>query len=197
MSKYAFLSSSIASLALCCSVAYGESPTPTGNVEEIYILRSVRLSRAKPTEFCSQSRTTFAETLSEDTFSLVPVATNPKSGLVTSAVGKQVGSDRGCFGQTSDPAVSNIYLEGELKGISFKGIGTCSTVKSEFPEPGMRVVRCSLDLSGLPAPYVGGLLTGNTIFSRKLLGTESDPVGYVQPSIVTIRLWKQPPVRAR
>ena len=116
---------------------------------------------------------------------------------VTSAVGKQVGSDRGCFGQTSDPAVSNIYLEGELKGISFKGIGTCSTVKSEFPEPGMRVVRCSLDLSGLPAPYVGGLLTGNTIFSRKLLGTESDPVGYVQPSIVTIRLWKQPPVRAR
>src|SRR5262249_3804266 len=140
----------------------------------------VRLSRVEPTEFCSQSRTTFADVQSEDTFSLVPVTTRSKSALVTSAVGTQVGSARGCFGRMSDLAVSNVYLEIALKGIRFKGIETCSTVKSDFPEPGIGVWRCFLNLSGLPTSYVGGLLTANTIFSRKLLGYESDPPGYVQ-----------------
>jgi hypothetical protein len=197
MSKYAFLASCIASLVLCCSGAYGQSPAPADDVEDIYVLRSVRLSRDEPTEFCSQSRTTFADAQFEDTFSLVPVATHSKSGLVTGAVGTQVGSSRGCFGRTSDPAVRSFYVEGELKGIRFTGIGTCSTIKSDFPEPGIQVLQCFLNLSGLPTPYVGGLLTANTIFSRKVLGYESDPRGYVEPSIATIRLWKWRPVHSR
>ena len=71
------------------------------------------------------------------------------------------------------------------------------TVKSDFPEPGIRVVHCFMNLSGFADPCVGGLLTSNTILSRKVLGAESDPPGYVQPSIATIRLWKRRPAHAR
>lgn len=40
------------------------------------------------------------------------------------------------------------------------------------------------------APYVGGLLTTNTLTSRAAFGGDSDPPGYTQASIATIRLWK-------
>ena len=39
--------------------------------------------------------------------------------------------------------------------------------------------------------YIGGVLTTNTLNSKKLVGQESDPPGYVQPSIATVRLWKK------
>ena len=42
-----------------------------------------------------------------------------------------------------------------------------------------------------PVGYVGGQLTTNTVLSRSVVGLVSDPEGYTQPSIVTIRLWKR------
>jgi hypothetical protein len=68
--------------------------------------------------------------------------------------------------------------------------GECQTARQDYPEPGLVVHRCFLDLGGLPAAYVGGHLTANTIISRKPLGEESDAPGYIQPSIAMIRLWK-------
>ena len=62
--------------------------------------------------------------------------------------------------------------------------------KIDFPEAGLFPVRCQLILSGLPAPYVGGLLTTNTMTSRAAFGGDTDPPGYTQASIATIRLWK-------
>jgi len=46
-------------------------------------------------------------------------------------------------------------------------------------------------LGQLPDPYLGGLLMANTINSRAPLGGVSDPPGYTQPSIATVRLWKR------
>jgi hypothetical protein len=51
--------------------------------------------------------------------------------------------------------------------------------------------RCYLDLTGLPPSFAGGRLTTNTIQTRALLGTASDPAGYTQPSIATVRLWRK------
>jgi hypothetical protein len=53
------------------------------------------------------------------------------------------------------------------------------------------VYYCFADLSDPAYKYVGGQLTTNTMGSLKLLGVESDPLGYAQPSIATIRLWKK------
>ena len=48
-----------------------------------------------------------------------------------------------------------------------------------------------MELGGLPQAYIGRQLTTNTIGTRIALGDRTDPPGYTQPSIATIRLWKR------
>ena len=60
----------------------------------------------------------------------------------------------------------------------------------DFPEPRLFPVRCQLTLRDLPLPFVGGLLTTNTMTSAAAFGDVSDPAGYTQASIATIRLWR-------
>jgi hypothetical protein len=102
-----------------------------------------------------------------------------------------VGSIHACFGRTATPGLSQFYGDVVLGETAFKGLGDCQQMKTDFPEQGLTAFRCFLELSGLPGDYAGGLLTTNTVNSRTLIGTESDPAGYVQPSIAIIRLWKK------
>lgn len=74
---------------------------------------------------------------------------------------------------------------------ALKGIGDCRQTKSDFPERGLTAYQCFLDLSDPLGQYVSGQLTTNTMNSLNNLGLESDPPGYVQASIATIRLWKR------
>lgn len=97
---------------------------------------------------------------------------------------------RGCFGPTSEPARQNFFAEIKLGEMSFRGNGECLALKVNFPEAGLFPVRCQLVLSGTPAPYVGGLLTTNTMTSKAAFGGDTEPPGYTQASIATIRLWK-------
>ncbi|MEO7998754.1 MAG: hypothetical protein ABI852_14990, partial [Gemmatimonadaceae bacterium] len=78
-----------------------------------------------------------------------------------------------------------------MGALSFQGKGECLALMVDFPEKGLYPVRCQLVLSGLPAPFVGGLLTTNTITSGAMYGGDTKPAGYTQASIATIRLWKR------
>jgi hypothetical protein len=89
------------------------------------------------------------------------------------------------------PTFLNFYAEGELGGLIFDGTGKCTTLRRDFPEPGLNVAACFLHLGGLEDRYAGGLLTSNTVVSRNVTGDKSDPPGYVQPSIATVRLWRR------
>lgn len=51
-------------------------------------------------------------------------------------------------------------------------------------------MRCFLDLQELAPIYIGGQLTTNTVLSGVAVGETSDPTGYTQPSIGTVRPWK-------
>jgi hypothetical protein len=75
--------------------------------------------------------------------------------------------------------------------VAFKGLGDCRLVKSNLPEQGISTFRRWLDLSDLPAEYVSGLMTTNSLSSPKLIGIETVPEGYTQASIATVRLWKK------
>ena len=160
-------------------------------VEDIYIARSWRESRNAPTAFCAESRSGFGGSTSEDQFTFRSLATRGSDGLVTDANVQTIGRLRACFGATSDPMLQNFYAEGALASVTFTGRGECRTARQDYPEAGMTVVRCFLELRDLPGGYVGGQLTTNTMRSRKMLGDETDPPGYTQPSIATIRLWKR------
>jgi hypothetical protein len=121
-------------------------------------------------------------------------ATRASDGRMVDMNARTIGSIRACFGPASDPAVSNFYGEFNLGSVPFKGSGGCRG-RSDYPDKGLRSLNCSAELSGLPNGYVGGLLTTNSLTSLKTLGLDTDPPGYTQSSIVTIRLWKKRPER--
>ena len=161
------------------------------SVEDIYVVRSVRTSRVMPTDFCTESRTGFGSPTFEDRYDFHATTTRPSDGKMTVPLGSRVGRVHGCFGETSNPLKANFYLEGEVASLSFTGKGECEAPRADFPEGGITIFRCFLELSNLPRGYIGGLLTTNSVRSRQAIGPTSDPPGYVQPSIATLRVWKQ------
>ena len=160
-------------------------------VEEIYIARSVRETRVVPTEYCAEARTGFKSTI-EDQYTFRSTTTRATDGRMIDTNVKTIGSGHACFGPTAgNPATLNLYMELLLGKTALKGIGECLRVKSDFPEGGLTLFRCFLDLSDPLGYYLGGQLTTNSMNSLRLLGAESDPPGYTQSSIATIRLWKK------
>jgi hypothetical protein len=161
-------------------------------LEDIYILRSIREQRTPEASWCDPSKTGF-EPFAKDAerfFSFWSVRSRAEDGRLVDTKQARVAELRACFGATGEPARQNFYAEIQLGSISFRGKGECLALAIDVPEPGLFPVRCQLVLAGLPAPYVGGLLTTNTMTSRAPLGGDTDPPGYTQASIATIRLWK-------
>jgi hypothetical protein len=142
-----------------------------------------------PTDYCAQSRPGLASTVFEDRFAFHTVNVNAEIGTVTGVSGAKRASAHACFGKTQDPDVLNFYAEGELVGLRFEGRGKCTALRRDFPEPGLNAATCFLHLGGLEELDAGGLLTTNTLVARNVTGDKSDPPGYVQPSIATVRLW--------
>ena len=160
------------------------------DVEDIYIGRSWRESRQGPTDFCAGSRTGFGRASVEDTYTFRSVETRGSDGLIVDADVATIGRLHACFGPLPESGTF-FYAEGTLGDVPFTGRGDCRTTRQNHPEAGVSVQRCFMELSGLPPAYVGGQLTTNTIGSRNALGDRTDPPGYTQPSIATIRLWKR------
>lgn len=171
------------------------SPDSASAREEIFVLRSVRNERLTRTDACPPDRTGFAPVaggfLFEDRYTMWAV-TLDDGARVSNARSKPVGELRACFAQTAEPRLVAFYAEARIGGLPVVGQGQCVLMRPDFPEPGISPAHCYLELRGLPAPYVAGLLTTNSINSRRAIGDTSDPAGYVQPSIATIRLWRTP-----
>lgn len=186
-----FVTAAIAGVAVLVS-AGAAAADPAKGLEEIYVLRSIREPREPVADWCSSARTGFEAfaTDAERFFSFWSLRVRPEDGRVVNTKETRVAELRACFGATSERARQNFYAEIRLGSISFRGNGECLAVGLDFPESGLFPVRCQLILSGLPAPYVGGLLTTNTVTSKAAFGGDSDPPGYTQASIATIRLWK-------
>jgi hypothetical protein len=178
-------------MVLLCCAPMTATAQAAESVEDIYVARSLRLSRTPPTAYCAYERTEFENATIEDHYNFQSVSIRVSYGVITNANVSTIGTLHACFGPTADPSTSNFFAEGALGSVSFTGRGECRMAKKDFPEPGLNVFRCFLDIRNLPGDYVGGQLTTNTVTSRKSIGEISDPQGYVQPSIATVRLWKQ------
>jgi len=159
-------------------------------VEEIYVARSVPQSTVQPTDFCAQERIGLGGVRAEGQFAFRSTTTQVSDGRMVDTNVKAIGSIHVCLGPIQNGDIYNWYAEGVLGSTSFKGNGECRRREADFPEPGLRALSCFLDLSGLPNAYVGGLLTTNSMTSPKP-GLETDPPGYTQTSIATIRLWRK------
>ncbi|HEV3481466.1 MAG TPA: lipocalin-like domain-containing protein [Candidatus Acidoferrales bacterium] len=183
-------------LVALCSVSAQDAketqPSTSAQVEEIYVARSVPEALiTPPTGFCAQERIGFGGTLFEARFRFQSTTTQASDGRMINANVKTIGSIHICTGApTADQAIRDWYAEGTLGSTPFRGIGKCVVRAADFPERSLRTFSCFLDLSGLPSGYVGGLLTSNTMSWQKP-GLETDPPGYTQASIATIRLWRK------
>ena len=178
-------------LVFCISVTGSASAAEAAvNVEDIHVVRSLRLSRVPATDFCSIGRSGFGNATIEDRYDFRVVITKAADGKVVDSTATTIGGLHACFGPSSNPLISNFFAEGTLGNIAFIGRGECRQARRDFPEPGLTLYRCYLDIEGLPTGYVSGMLTTNTVTSRQSIGEVSDPPGYTQPSIATVRLWK-------
>lgn len=166
-----------------------------GGLEDIYVLRSIREQQALVPDGCASAKTGFEPfaTDAERFFSFWSVETRKEDGRVVDAKSARVAELRGCFGPTQDRARQNFYAQIKLGAIALRGKGECLALMTDFPATGLFPVRCQLILSDLPPPFAGGLLTTNTMTSGARFGGDTEPPGYTQASIATIRLWKQGP----
>ena len=176
-------------LSLCVN-AVGSTSTAKAALEEIYILHSIREPHEPVTDWCSSAKTGFAPFPSdaERFFSFWSIRS--EAGKVVDAKVARVAELRGCFGPTSEPARQKFYAEIKVGSVVLHGTGECQALRIDFPEAGLFPVRCQIVLTGTSGPYVGGLLTTNTVTSKAAYGADTDPPGYTQASIATIRLWK-------
>lgn len=156
-------------------------------VEEIYVLRSLRETRVKPTDFCSK----LEAPTSEDNYTFYTPEVSSENGLITNLKAKAVGNIHGCFGKSAEAGVFKFYGVFETNGIAGKANGDCRSGKPDFPEAGVKTFACFFELSDLPTLYVGGQLSTNSVNSKNITGEASDPPGYMQVSVATIRLWKK------
>ncbi len=169
---------------------FASLPLARAQVEEIYIARSVRESRIAPTDFCATVKTGFLP-IYEDQYSFRSISSRPSDGRVTNSNVKTIANGHACVGKTANPALFTFYMELQLGRAAVNWNGECRQTKSDFPEKRAGVMHCILNLVDAHDPWVGGQLTTNTLTSRNSLGTATDPPGYTQASIATIRLWKQ------
>ena len=186
----AVLTAVVSALATCSTSSSSRGAPSLESPEDIYVLRSIRERQQPVANWCSAAKTGFEPfpTDAERWFSFWSVSS--VGGKVVDAKAARVAELRGCFGPTPERPRQNFYAEIKLGSLTFHGTGECLALAVDVPETGLYPVRCQLVLSGLPAPYVGGLLTTNTLTSKAAFGGDSDPPGYTQASIATIRLWK-------
>jgi hypothetical protein len=173
-----------------------QTPDPTAAntgsspVEDIFILRSLRVERSPPGDFCAPSKIGFTAGV-QDRYVFKAVVTRPEDGKVIDAVTHPAGTLQACFDGAPGIGDRDFYAEGVLAGIAATGKGKCTGIATDYPEPGIISTRCFLVLTHLAPPYLAGVLTTNSITSRNPIGPESNPPGYIQPSIATIRLWRK------
>jgi hypothetical protein len=158
-------------------------------VEEIYIARSVREATMPPTEFCTKAKTGVDRASSEDKFTFRSMAARASDGRVTDTDAGTIGSAHSCGGLVADkPGISQFYGEFVLGGLAFKAIGECHLAKADFPERGLSTLFCVQCIRS--SSRLCWWSSNNEHFLQLHL-SDTEPPGYAQPSIATVRLWKK------
>lgn len=186
----------LAAILVGCSVT--PSPPTTSAIpsyEDIFVLRSERKERVTPPTWCTPERAGFAPfnapTLIEDRFHFWSIETRVADGRIGNPNATVVGEIRACFGATATREIFNFYLESRLGTLTITGKGECTFGVADLPEKDLLIARCTVPLKVASGEYTGGLLITSSMGSKALFGLQTDPPGYTQSSIATIRLWRR------
>ena len=172
------------------------------DVEQVFVYLAVRSNRTPGVSDPACNDAGFAVRNRND--SDLRALTSTRDGRIDSTA-QIIGSAVSCFSTRSDAGVTQFFGRVTIAGISAAGRGECVQRYTDHPEPRVGVQECWLKLEQVPDGYVGGFVTVNAVATRTVdataasvcaggpcgRGLESDPPGYVLPSITTVRLWKQ------
>ena len=185
----------VGSLTGCSTTSSPGSSGATAPYEDIFILRSERKERVARSTWCTTERAGFASlrapALMEERFNFWSVETRAADGRISNAQAANLGEGRACFGMTESRTAVNFYLEGTFGTLSISGRGECDLAVGDMPEKDMFVSRCVVPLKVASDSYTGGLLVTSSLTSKELYGLVTNPPGYTQVSIGTIRLWRR------
>jgi len=91
----------------------------------------------------------FPNSIYEDRYTFRSISGRSSDGRVVDSNVKTIGTGHACFGQTGDPKLLNFYAE--IMGTNaFSGIGSCRSIRPDFPELGLAANNCFLDISKIP-----------------------------------------------
>lgn len=172
------------------------------DVEEVFSYLAVRSNRTLGASDPACNDAGFAVRNRND--SDLRALTVTRDGRIESTA-QTIGSAVSCFSARSETGVTQFFARLTIAGTSAVGRGECVQRYTDYPEPRVGVQECWLKLEQLPDGYVGGFMTVNAVATRIAdttaasacaggpcgRGIESDPPGYVLPSITTVRLWKK------
>lgn len=178
-----------------------QTQAANAGVESIFVVRSIRTVRyggpsgqaPLPTDFCNSGRG-FDNLGSDDHYTFSSIEIDANSGLMRDGEKKTVGWVRACFSTITTAPDGSKSLKmwglGELAGVQVEGPGACDVLSAV--EPSVTPARCWFEMKALPntGGFARALLTTNTVFSKNVFGNVSDPPGYTQSSIATVRLWR-------
>lgn len=175
---------------------------PGSDVEEVLSYLAVRSNRIPGASDPACNDAGFAVRNRND--SDLRAMTVTRDGRLESTA-QTIGSAVSCFSTRSEAGVIQFFARLTIGGIRAVGRGECVQRYTDYPEPRVGVQECWLKLEQLPDGYVGGFMTVNAVATRIAdataanacsggpcgRGIESDPPGYVLPSIATVRLWRK------
>lgn len=194
----------LASTLSLVALAQSSPSDHSGRPEDVFVYRVVRVTRASVGSECAGAGFRVS---GQGNYEFTALSVRDTSGEVTFEVKQKVGESLGCFGPRSDSAPMPFYSRLNINGIKAVGRGECATRYEDFPEPHVIIQDCWLKLENLSAGYVGGFVTmnslattggaPNTAAARDCTGGpcgrgyESNPPGYFQTSVATMRVWRQ------
>jgi hypothetical protein len=197
------LAAGVATSTLSASArAAADQTQPGSDVEEVFSYLAVRSNRTPGASDPACNDAGFAVRNRNDSDLRALMVT--RDGRVESTA-QTIGSAVSCFSTRSEAGVIQFFARLTIRGTSAVGRGECVQRYTDYPEPRVGVQECWLKLEQLPDGYVGGFVTVNAVATRIKdataasacadgpcgRGVESDPPGYVLPSITTVRLWKK------
>jgi hypothetical protein len=189
--------------------AWAESPQKLGgdgqsgsDVEQVFVYLAVRSKRTPGASDPACNDAGFAVRNRNDS-DLRAVTLNSDARVDSTA--QTIGRTTACFSARSEAGITQFFARLTIGSVIAVGRGECIQRYTDYPEPRVGVQECWLKFEQVPDGYVGGFMTVNSVATRIPdataagacaggpcgRGLESDPPGYVLPSISTVRLWKK------
>jgi hypothetical protein len=172
----------------CLVLGLWALPTPGLAGERVFQFRSKEVPGAADLQGCDGAPFPPGVRLPAGLFA---VRTDGDTARLLPGEPKRVGTALACL-RIQDPTFAegsqvDFYVRFELPEGRFTALGKCTLMSTTVPRAGVVLATCALKLTEFPPAYVGGIITGASLFNPKKL------LGFDTGSLWSMRIFEAPP----